>query len=77
MHSSHAVLFDTDVNLPASHSSHVGSPLLAAYEPGRHADGASEPVAHDEPAARVWRVVSWAEAGGLALGGELRDRAAT
>ena len=50
MHSSHAVLFDTDVNLPASHRSHVDDPLVAEYVPGRHGVGSFEPVEQDEPA---------------------------
>ena len=46
----HAVLPEMSVNLPPGHKSHVDEPPAALNEPGKHSEGAVEPVEHAEPA---------------------------
>ena len=53
MQSSQAVLFDESAYLPASHWMHVAWPVVGLYRPGKHGDGATEPVAHAEPAGHM------------------------
>ena len=46
----HAVLPEMSVNLPPGHKSHVDEPPAALNEPGKHNEGAEEPVEHADPA---------------------------
>jgi len=41
-HGSHAVAFDDDWNVPASHSTHASRPLSLAKPPGAHSIGSAE-----------------------------------
>ena len=53
MQTTHAVLPDVEVNLPAGQRPHVSCPGAAPYDPGRHADGCDEPTEQLVPAGQV------------------------
>ena len=53
MQSRQAVLPEVEVYLPASHLSHVSRSGVAPYDPGRHAEGDSDPTLQLVPAGQT------------------------
>ena len=49
----HAVLPESDVNVPAGHCSHVASPGDSPNDPGKHGNALEDPTGQDVPASHV------------------------